>query len=344
MTKVVHFEDLIRFSTRVFQKTGFTKQEATTISTTLVEADLRGVSSHGVMRIPWYIQLINDKEIKVNSDQKVLKESNNHILIDSDYGMGQIYGEMGMRKAMEKAKKHTIGVAGISRANHFGAASYYSKLAAKENMIGIVCTSTRPFMPPPGGAEKVVGNNPLSIAIPANRYESIVLDMATSVAAAGKIMIAAKTGESIPEGWALDKYGKDTTDPNRALESMTFLPVGGPKGFGLAVAIDVLSGVLLNSAFSVFRSEEYPRECGLFFIAIDIESFTPIEEFKENIDRLIETIKHSTPSEEGTELMYPGEPEQRLENKRRTNGIPLTDKVYNELNTVAVDFNLDILK
>jgi LDH2 family malate/lactate/ureidoglycolate dehydrogenase len=339
---------LENFVTDLFVSAGFNKIDAALIANSLVQSDLRGVESHGVMRIPVYIKRIKQNLILTHSRGQIVKDSGATSIINAGNGMGQLMAYQGMELAIQKAKEFGIGLTGINHSNHFGAAAYYSSMAVEQGMIGIVCTNTLPLMPPPGGSKAVVGNNPIAIGVPTRRYKTMILDMAMSAAAVGKVMMAQKKGESIPKGWALDSNGNDTTDPNEALKAALYLPIGGPKGFGLALMIDVLSGALLNSAVgnevkSLTSQWKDPVDCGHLMIVINVEALLNLETFTSIVDQMIDSIKESTPlTGLNTPPMYPGEPEHRCEEKRRKEGIPLSEKVYQELIDCAKENHVDI--
>ena len=263
--------------------------------------------------------------------------------------MGQPASVYAMQIAVKKASQSIIGAVGVRNSNHFGTAAYYSKIAAENNMIGISMSNTEPLMPAPGGRKAVVGNNPLSTAIPLKDREPIILDMATSTAAIGKILIAQKRGDSIPVGWAVDKLGKDTTNPFEALNGGLIMPLGGPKGYGLSIIIDVLAGILTGSGFgqlvkSPFEDMANDQRAGHFFIAIDIKSFIALDDYYENTNKLVNEIKSSPTIEGVEEVMLPGEIEYRTMQSRLNYGIPLPIMVIRDLEQLALSLGVDKIK
>ena len=244
-----------------------------------------------------------------------------------------------MRLCVEKARRTGSAVAGIRNSTHFGMAGYYSEIAAREGMIGITTTNSSPRMAPWGSRDALLGTNPLAIAVPGPDNGSVVLDMATSVAALGKIMLAAADGTPIPEGWALDADGRPTTDASAALKG-TVLSFGGPKGSGLAFMLDVLSGVLTGGSFgskvrSLYRDMSNPERCGHFLFAIDVEAFMPISDFRAHINRYAAEFKRCRPVPGVSEVYLPGEIESRRERAAQAESLLLAPKTYEELLRVA---------
>lgn len=343
--RTVSHKQLEKFVSEIFRSVGFALPDSDLIARSLVEADLRGVESHGVMRVPIYVKRINSGLVKLHSKGEVVRDAAATATIDGGNGMGQLMAYQGMQLAIEKANQYGIGIVGVKHSNHFGTAAFYSNMAAEQGMVGLSFTNTLPIMPAPGGSQALVGNNPLSIAIPTAAYRHVILDMAMSVAAVGKVMMALRKGESIPAGWAFDSEGNVTTDPQKALEAGLYMPIGGPKGFGLAFAIDVLCGALLDSAVgNEVKSMTFqwtdPVDCGHLMIAINIESFTRLQTFQRKVDQMIDAIKHSRANNDTGMSLYPGEPEHLREQERRENGIPLSAKVFKELTQVAADLGV----
>jgi len=269
-------------------------------------------------------------------------------LIDGDGGHGQVPGVKAMKLAIEKAKVNGIGACGVRNSGHFGAAAYYAMMALEEDMIGFATTGGHPCMAPWGGMNLVVGNNPLAYVIPAGEELPIVLDMATSVKAQGWIELAALAGEKIPFGWALDEEGNPTNDPHTAIESNHVVPIGGYKGYGVAVVMDILAAVLTGADWGTRilakRGAKEPVSDGHFFIAIEIEPFMPLGEFKARMDEMIKGIKAAKPAR-GVERIYlPGELEFERKERYLKTGIPLPSAVVESLvrcgEGLGVDLNL----
>ncbi|MFO7996762.1 MAG: Ldh family oxidoreductase [Dehalococcoidia bacterium] len=323
----------------IFRKLGLKTEAAEIVSGVLIEADLRGISSHGIARLPIYAKRIRLGLINPAPQPKILKENETSALLDADNGMGHIASYKAMGMCINKAKKAGMGSVAVKSSNHFGINAYYTMMAARENLIGMAFTNTSPLMVPFGGSEKLLGSNPLSIAIPAGNEPDLVLDMATSVAPRGKLEDAARKGLSIPEGWAVDKDGRVTLDPKEGL-SGALLPFGGPKGYGLAIFVDIMCGVTTGSDFgpncgSLFGDLERPQNIGHFFMAINIENYMSIDDFKERMDTMVRTTKESNKAPGVDRIYMPGEIEHEKSIELRKTGITLTAAVVNELNDLA---------
>jgi LDH2 family malate/lactate/ureidoglycolate dehydrogenase len=226
---------------RILEKVGVPPEQARIIAEVTVEADLRGIGSHGLLRLPAYVHRVQAGLMAADTQLKVVRERGATVLLDAQGGFGQVAGVYAMNQAIERARQHGVGFVAVRNANHFGIAAYYTMMALPHRMIGIAATNAAPSMAAWGGTTPVLGTNPISVAIPTGQDVDIVLDMASSVVARGKIRAAATKGERIPLGWALDAEGRPTEDPQAALKG-TLLPIGGPKGYGLALVVDVLAG------------------------------------------------------------------------------------------------------
>ncbi|ALC91582.1 hypothetical protein AM500_18670 [Bacillus sp. FJAT-18017] len=330
---------LRKFSNRILVKAGVPKQEAELITATMIEADARGIHSHGLMRLPIYIERIQKGYIKKEAEIKVEKDNKGVAVIDGQFSAGQVVATRAMDLAIEKAGEYGIGAVSVKNSNHFGIAAHYALNAASKNMIAIVMSNTAPLMPPTGGAEKVLGNNPLAIAAPSNGKNPVLLDMALSNVALGKIIYAKNNGVSIPEGWGADHEGKPTTDASAVLDGGFVLPVGGPKGFGLALMVELLTGVLSGGDFSKMIPSMYDttqkQSISHLMIAIDIASFMDVDRFKELSHTLGNYVKNAAKAPGVEELYLPGEIEFAIEEKRLSSGIPVSEGVVSDLNQLA---------
>ncbi|MCR4429660.1 MAG: Ldh family oxidoreductase [Tepidanaerobacteraceae bacterium] len=325
------------FSANILLKTGVENQNAEIITESLICADLRGVKSHGIVRLPTYIERIEKGVLDPCAKMEFEKNFAAVALLNARNGFGQVAGYMAMKAAMDKAGTYGIGMVGVRNSNHFGIASYYSMLAMNENMIGIVLTHASPAIAPYGTKKPLLGTNPISIAVPAGKEIPIVLDMSMSVVARGKIRYAALTGEEIPFGWALDAEGKPTTNPQEALKG-SLIPIGGVKGSGLSLIVDILCGILTDSCLTGevknITDTNGPSNTGHIFCAVNISSFIDVERFKTNIDAVIRKIK-SLPAIDNNDIYTPGEIEHNLEKKRRKEGLPVERDVIKTLNSLA---------
>jgi len=332
----VDFEKLRQFCTNIFIKVGLSKKHAFTIADSLVFANLRGIDSHGVMRLPFYIKRLEKGGSKVKPHIKVLKEKQALALVEGDSGMGQVIGTYAAELAIKKAKEAGVCFVGVRGSAHFGAASYYSVKIAQENMIGFSTSNTTQNTAAWGGAKKIIGNDPLSIAIPYKEGKPLVLDISMSQAAGGKIKLAAKNNQKIPLSWGIDKFGKNTEDPNKVINGGARLPFGEHKGYGLAVMLEILNGVLtgagmLSQNTSWSKYPQNPTNLGHSFTAIDISSFMDVKEFKQRLKWFVNEIKTSPLMEGSRGIFMPGEIELDIEEKRKVNGIPISKKVWFDL-------------
>lgn len=352
----VAWEDLKEFVKEVFVRVGLQPEDAETWAASLIWANLRGVDSHGVQRLPWYVEAVDIGHMKVKPNIQILKETPAALLIDADYAIGPIVTAFAMNRVMEKAKRVGIGWAFIHKNNHQGAIGYYSLMAAEKGMAGIAWVCGNPNTAPYGAKVAAIGNNPITIAVPAKRHRPLLLDMASSVIAAGKIYYAKDKGISIPEDWLLDKQGNPTTDPNQA---GILLPVGGPKGSGLSIMLECLGSVIVGfpkvepvvqgkeEAFGLGNPAGNPDRIrrhiqNSVVIAIDIAAFTDVEDYMEHIDNLIDGLKALPKAEGFSEIFVPGEPEWRTLDERSRNGIPIPEKTFRNLQTVGDRFDIKL--
>lgn len=337
--------ELRDFCTKVLQKFDLPYEDAHLVADSLVQANLRGVDSHGVTRMGIYTERLSRGLIDPNPKVDVIKETAATALIDGKHGMGQVVAAIAMKIAICKAKEAGIGLVGVRNSSHFGTAAYFSQMALQEDMIGIALSNAPATMALWGGRTPYVGTNPFSFAVPTGTDMPIILDMATSVIARGKIIMAAQKGESIPLGLAVDKEGLMTTNAADALEGAV-LPFGGPKGSGIALLIDVLSGVLNGAAFGphisdLYRNFEVKQNVGHLLGAINLGAFAGIIDFKAAIDTMIKEIK-ALPAAKGTEyILLPGEIEINEQKKRETEGFGLDVEVVEELMRLGKTYNVE---
>ena len=323
------------WATDIFQRLGLRESDAALVSDTLVEADLRGVSSHGVQRMTTYAQGLRRGSIVAQPEIQVVQDSGWALTIDGGRGMGQIAAQAGMRFALERADDGGHGAVAVRNSTHCGAMAYYAMQAVQQRAIGFAVTNAGMNMMPTGGREKMVGNNPMAYAIPTGRETPLVLDMATSVVAGGKLDMARLKGESIPLGWALDSGGQPTTDPVAARQG-ALLPLGGPKGYGLAVVLDVLCGVLSGGRFG--KGMGMPGSSH-FFEVYAVDAFTPYDDFLERMGALVDQLHGCPPAEGSSGVLLPGEIEHRLQQRRLKDGLPLEDLLVTELNELAASLS-----
>jgi LDH2 family malate/lactate/ureidoglycolate dehydrogenase len=309
----------------IFQRQGLTAEDAMIVADNLIDASLRGVDTHGVILIETYVKRLQAGTL--NSRPTISCVDHGAMArLHGDNGMGQVVGYVAMQKAIEKSKQYGIGLVTVNHSNHFGTASYFSTLAVREGLIGITFSNASPRLAPWGGVTPVYGNNPWSIAAPWSGPFPIVLDIANSVVAFSKILTAQKKGETIPEGWALDVRGQSTTDPHLA---EVLLPIGGHKGYGIAVMIEILTGVLSGSAIGQevgrYNSLKEGQNVGHTFLAVNIDALMPRQEFNERLETFVAQLKSADLAEGVAGIQLPGEPEYRCRLNREKEGIPLSD-------------------
>jgi LDH2 family malate/lactate/ureidoglycolate dehydrogenase len=309
----------------VFSAVGFDPSDSAKIATALVEADLRGVSSHGIMLVPMYVERLNAGGVTRERELDILYDAGAALVVDARGGMGQLSSPQAMGHAIERAGRHGIGLVSVRNAHHFGAASRWAMQAGEAGCVGVAMSNTTPLMPAPGGAERIVGNNPLAIAVPTTAGVEIVLDMALSAVALGKIRLAASAGRPIPDNWATDPSGTPTTDPEQAVLGM-LLPAAGHKGFGLALMIDVLTGVLSGGGWGdqvrpLYREPDRPNDCAHLFLAIDPELLGGAESFRRRSSGLAARVRGSATAPGVSRLYLPGEIEAERAAHQRRNGV-----------------------
>ncbi|HLW59668.1 MAG TPA: Ldh family oxidoreductase [bacterium] len=341
---------LAMFVEAVFRKVGVPDPDALLVADTLVEADLRGVHSHGVMRLPIYIKRIQAGLVRPQATVTTTADGPAFAQLDAHGSLGQVVGARGIDLAIRKAREAGVGVVGVAHSTHFGAAAYYAMRAAAERMVGIAITNTLPLMPPVGGAAPIVGNNPIAYAIPAGRHRPVVLDIATSVVARGKVQRAQGRGDRVPLDWGVNRQGQPTDRPEEIMEGGMLLPFGAHKGFGLAMIFDLLCGPLAGGGWSAgvaglaLPEHNRPQEVGHLFAAVDVARFRPLPEFLAEVDRYIDMV-HATPRAPGVERLYvPGEIEFEMADARRRDGVPLDAHVVKGLEALAEEFSLDPIR
>jgi LDH2 family malate/lactate/ureidoglycolate dehydrogenase len=309
----IQAEQLAAFVARLFVATGLSASAAQKVANGLVDADLEGLASHGVMLADMYIERLQGGSVSKETAAAIVSDQQSAVVLDAGHALGQLTGEQAMSLAIEKARQFAAGIVAVRHGFHFGAAGRYARQAANAGCVGIAMCNTRPLMPAPGGAERIVGNNPLAIAVPADGEIPIVIDMATSEAAMGKIRMAEKAKEAIPSTWAVTAQGLSTTNPTEAIAGM-LLPSGGPKGFGLSFLIDLLCGLLSQGASGarvrpLYGDFSVPYDCSHLFIAIDVAHFCELDRFRAQAASAAERVRNGKRAPGVSQLFTPGEPE-----------------------------------
>jgi LDH2 family malate/lactate/ureidoglycolate dehydrogenase len=324
---------------QIFAALGVPEDAAARVADGLVDADMRGIPSHGLMLVPMYADRLRAGSVTTAGEAQVVTDLGAIAVLDAGNALGIVTGDQAMALAIEKARAHGLGAVAVRHAFHFGGAFRYVQHAAGAGMIGIAAANTRPLMPAPGGAKAVVGNNPLAFGVPIAGGEPVVLDMALSEAALGKIRLAAQEGREIPPTWATDAEGTPTTDPEAAIAGL-LLPAAGPKGYGLAFMVDVLTGVLSGGAFGgavqgLYKDMATPNDCAHVFLAIDPAAFGDADEFARRVADLGAQIAAS-PTAPGVErVLLPGQLEAERYAQAAKDGVPVAASVLEQLHATA---------
>jgi ureidoglycolate dehydrogenase (NAD+) len=336
---LVSVKDLAAWSVNAFTAVGVPKTDAESAVEILVSADLQGIDTHGVRRIPAYVARIRDGIFNPAPDISVEQRGDSAAVVDGDDGLGPVVGSFGLKTALRLAEKTGVGYVGCRNSQHFGALAPYARHATQAGFVCFLGTNAFTTMAPTGGREIRLGNNPLGLGAPRADAPPFILDIAMSVAARGKMRAAAEKGEPIPEGWALDADGNPTTDPEKGLAGFV-LPIGGHKGYGLAMMVDILAGALSGGAVStevksLFQQKDQPQKVCHYFIAIDPEKTIGRDAFLNRMAVLCDLMKSTTPFKDGAPVLIPGEIEARRFETRSENGIPLDPDFVDELQSMA---------
>lgn len=322
----------------LYRAVGLPDEHAALIADTLVRADMWGHSSHGVMRAPWYLDRVRHGVMKPVTEAVRVVDAGAIAVVDGREGVGQVIARDAMRDAIARAKQHGVGVVSVRNSNHHGALGYFTRLAAEAGCIGMLTANGGPAMAPWGGKRMAVGTNPWSIAAPAGRHPPMMLDIANTVVARGKIFLARQKGIPIPDNWAMDADGNRTTDPIAALAGV-ILPMAEHKGYAIAMMIDVLSGVLSGSGILTEVNSPYkidkPSRSGHFFLALDIAAFGPLAAFHARMEQMIAEVKAVPLAPGFDEILYPGELEARNEARHKREGLDLPEKSWTDLKAEA---------
>ena len=345
------------FSTKVFKHFGVPEDEAKLAATVLSTSDLRGIESHGVARLHTYFDMLTLGRINPTPNVTIVRETPSTATVDGDNGLGLVVGPKANEIAMNKAETAGSGWVSVRNTNHYGIAGYYVLEALKRDLIGWSMTNTTKLVQPLWGAERMLGTNPIAIAFPGQEEPPIVIDMATSACAYGKIEIARRKEVEIPEGWAIDKDGNYTTDPTAMVEGGALSPLGsfremgGHKGYCLSAMVDILCCVLSGANWGPFAPpfalrQEVPKRSvgkgiGHFFGAMRVDGFIEVDEFKAQIDDWIRTFRKTKPMPGTPGVVIPGDPEREQEEIRTTGGIPLLIPVVNDLKDIANKTGID---
>jgi LDH2 family malate/lactate/ureidoglycolate dehydrogenase len=333
------------FIARAFQTVGISAAESKSIAELMVRADVQGSEGHGVFRLPQYIRRIKGGAVNVKPDIRVVREAAGMALVDGDNGMGHLVMRFATDKAIEKAKSAGVAWVGVKWSNHAGPASLYASMPAERDMIGLyLAVGNANHLPAWGGLDMLLSTNPIAVAVPAAEEPAIVLDMATTVAAYGKVKTKAQRGETMPEGWMMDRSGRPLTDPQRANEGF-LLPIGGYKGYGLALVFGLLAGTLNGAAMGKdvvdFNADDgTPTNTGHAIVAINVEAFQPVAEFKKSVDVLARDLRGSRRLPGVDRIRLPGEGSHAARADRLQHGIPLPAPLAASLRQLAADLRI----
>ena len=360
MPKKFSYQHLFTFSKNIFLKIGCSNRDAETAAQSLLSADLSGVDSHGVARISGYVRLWEVKRVNANPDMKIIHETPSTATIDGDAGLGLVVAPYAMKEAIEKAKQVGTGWVSVKNSNHFGIAGSHAMMALQHDMIGIAMTNASALVAPTFSVERMLGTNPIAVAIPAGDEPSFVADFATTTAANGKLEILQRKNAPMPAGWAQTKDGNPSTDPHALKEGGALLPLGGDrehgshKGYALGSIVDIFSAILSGANYGpwvppfpayIAMPDNMPGEgIGHFFGAMRIDAFRPASEFKKHMDKWILRFRSATPVKGKDRVFIPGDIEREMEEVRSKEGIPLLQPVIDDLNSLAVKFGIGAIQ
>lgn len=354
---VFSYQQLLSFTIAIFQKIGCPEKEARTAAIALLSADLRGIDSHGVARLIGYVRLWEAGRANSRPDVRIVHETPSTAVVDGDSGLGLVVAPFAMRVAIEKARQAGTGWVSVQNSNHFGIAGYHALQAVAQDMIGIAMTNASPLVAPTYSIERLLGTNPICVAVPAGEEPPFVADLATTTAANGKLEILQRKGEEAPAGWIQDKSGNGTTDPHALKTGGALLPLGGDrehgshKGYALGAVVDILSAVLSGANYGPWvppfpafmpMPENMPgKGIGHFFGAMRIDAFRPAADFKYHMDNWIRRFRSATPMPGQDKVLIPGDPEREMEAERLNQGIPLLTPVVEDLRGLGAKLGVE---
>lgn len=357
MKDAVYPVDQLRsFTLSIFQKIGCPPADALLATNVLLSADLRGIDSHGLARLSGYVRLWEAKRINAAPTIKTVYETPSTAVVDGDSGLGLVVAPRAMEVAIAKAKQVGTGWVSVKNSNHFGIAGYHAMMALEHDMIGITMTNASPLVAPTFSIERMLGTNPIAVAIPAKEQPAFVADLATTTAANGKLEILQRKNKLAPTGWIQDKSGNSSTNPHELKDGGALIPLGSDyehgshKGYALGSVVDIFSAVLSGAnygpwvppfvAFLQPPSDPVGQGIGHFFGAMRVDAFRPADEFKSHMDNWISRFRNAKPVEGKERVLIPGDPEREMHKIRMEEGIPLNEKVVEDLQTLGQKFSL----
>jgi LDH2 family malate/lactate/ureidoglycolate dehydrogenase len=357
MDKIFSYTSLYNFAYNIFKHIGCNDADATTATKTLLSADLRGIDSHGVARLSGYVRLWQAKRINSNPNIKIIHETISTATVDGDAGLGLVVAPHAMQIAIKKAEHAGTGWVSVCNSNHFGIAGCHAMMALEKDMVGIAMTNASALVAPTFSIERMLGTNPIAVAIPADKQPPFVADFATTTAANGKLEILQRKNEDAPIGWVQDKNGNASTNASELKQGGALLPLGSDKehgshkGYALGSIVDIFSAVFSGASYGPWAPpfpayvpipENMPgKGLGHFFGAMRIDAFRPANDFKHHIDNWIERFRKATPAAGYDKVLIPGDPEREMEAIRMKEGIPVIESVVEELKVLAKQFNME---
>lgn len=355
---ILFYNQLYNFTYNIFKVIGCSDEDATTATKALLAADVRGIDSHGVARLSGYVRLWEAKRINTNPDIKIVHETPSTATIDGDSGLGLVIASFAMQVAIDKAKQSGTGWVSVRNSNHFGIAGYHAMMALQHDMIGIAMTNASALVAPTFSVERMLGTNPIAVAIPAHDQPPFVADFATTTAANGKLEILQRRNEDAPLGWVQDKNGHSSTNANELKQGGALLPLGSDrehgshKGYALGSIVDIFSAVLSGASYGPWAPPfpayvPMPQNMpgvglGHFFGAMRIDAFRPAHEFKQHMDGWITRFRNAKPANGYEKVLIPGDPEREMEAIRMKEGIPIIDVVIDDLKKVGEKFGIEL--
>ncbi|HMI63365.1 MAG TPA: Ldh family oxidoreductase [Puia sp.] len=353
----IPYSKLLAFTVSIFRQIGCPEKDAQTAAIALLSADLRGIDSHGVARLIGYVRLQEAGRANPKPKIRIIHETPSTAVVDGDSGLGLVVAPFAMRVAIEKAEKVGTGWVSVQNSNHFGIAGYHALQAVQKDMIGIAMTNASALVAPTFSVERLLGTNPICVAVPAGEEPPFVADLATTTAANGKLEILQRKSEDAPLGWIQDKDGNASTNPHELKTGGALLPLGGDrdhgshKGYALGAVVDILSAVLSGANYGpwvppfpayVSMPTGMPgKGIGHFLGAMRIDAFRPAEDFKYHMDKWIRRFRSATPASGHDKVLIPGDPEREMEAQRLINGIPLVSSVVEDLKTLATKLKVE---
>jgi LDH2 family malate/lactate/ureidoglycolate dehydrogenase len=332
-------EALLDFTSAVLRAEGVPEPDAHLLADTLVTAELWGHPSHGMLRLPWYVARLRSGAMRRVTRVETVRDTGALVVLDGGHGIGQVITKQAVDLGIERARQHGVSAVGVRNSGHFGTAAYFTRRAAEAGCIALLCTNASPAMAPWGGKHKSIGTNPWSIAAPAGRHGTVVMDLANTAVARGKVYLAGERGTEIPEGWAADAEGNPTTDPRAAIEGL-ILPMAGPKGYVISFMFDVLAGVLTGSAFGDAVAGPYQPDAisgaGHLLLTIDVSAMADPDDYAARVEALVDATRSAEKATWADEILVPGELEDRNA-ELNAHGITLTANTWASLATLATE-------